>query len=176
MEEFRYSGHPTTASLFFNVIFLLLLLTFFNLSVTRFAPKVALSQAELLTLYVMLSIASAISGHDQLIGLPPALGHPFWFATPENEWDALFFNHIPPWLSVSDKNVLRGYYQGESSFYFSAHLRAWFGPFVWWSLFYLVILFILLCINSILRKQWIEREKLSYPIIQLPLALSLIHI
>ena len=68
MEEFRYSGHPTPASLFFNVIFLLSLLTLFNLVVTRFIPKVALSQAELLTLYVMLSIASAISDHEQLIG------------------------------------------------------------------------------------------------------------
>ena len=150
----------------------LLLLTLFNLIVTRFAPKVALSQAELLTLYVMLSIASAISGHDQLIGLPPALGHPFWFATPENEWDVLFFSYIPSWLAVSDKNALSGYYQGESRFYFSSHLRAWFGPLVWWALFYLVVLLIILCINSILRRQWIESEKLSYPVIQLPLAMT----
>ena len=55
MEEFRYSGHPTTASLFFNVIFLLLLLTLLNLLLKRFLPKAALSQAELLTIYVMLS-------------------------------------------------------------------------------------------------------------------------
>ena len=102
MEEFRYSGHPTTAALFFNVIFLLLLLTLFNLVVTRSIPKVALSQAELLTLYVMLSIASAISGHDQLVGLPPTLGHPFWFATPENEWGVLFFSYIPCLLYTSD--------------------------------------------------------------------------
>ena len=172
MEEFRYSGHPTTASLLFNVVFVLLMLTLLNLLVKRFVPSAALSQAELLTLYVMLSISSAISGHDQLIGLPPALGHPFWFATPENEWEVLFFRYIPRWLSVSDKSVLRGYYQGESSFYFSANLRAWLGPFVWWSLFYLTTLFIILCINSILRKQWIEGEKLSYPIIQLPLAMT----
>ena len=172
MEEFRYSGHPTTASLFFNVIFVLLLLTFCNFLIKRLVPFAALSQAELLTLYVMLSISSAISGHDQLIGLPPALGHPFWFATRENEWDALFFRHIPRWLAVSDKGVLRGYYQGESSFYVSAHLKAWMGPLVWWSVFYFTTLFIILCINSILRKQWIEDEKLSYPIIQLPLAMT----
>ena len=172
MEEFRYSGHPTTASLFFNVIFVLLLLTLCNLLIKRFVASAALSQAELLTLYIMLSISSAISGHDQLIGLPPAVGHSFWFATRENEWDVLFLRHIPRWLAVSDKSVLRGYYQGESSFYISAHLKAWIGPFIWWAAFYFTTLFVILCINSILRKQWIEDEKLSYPIIQLPLAMT----
>lgn len=172
MEEFRYSGHPTTASLFFNVIFLLLLLTLLNFLLRRFLPKAALSQAELLTIYVMLSVASAIAGHDQIIGIPPALGYPFWFATAENEWETLFFRDIPRWLAVADESVLRGYYQGESSFYITKNLRAWLGPLAWWSLFYLVILFIILCINCILRKQWIEREKLSYPIIQLPLAMT----
>ena len=117
MEGFRYSGHPTTAPLFFNVIFLLLQLILLNRLLTRFTPRVVLSRAELLTLYVMLSIASAISGHNQLIGLAPILGYPFWFATPENEWVTLFFSHIPRWLAVSDKSVLRGDYQGESSFF-----------------------------------------------------------
>ena len=98
MEGFRYSGHPTTAPLFFNVIFLLLLLILLNRLLTRFTPRVALSRADLLTLYVMLSIASAISGHNQLIGLAPILGYPFWFATPENEWVTLFFSYIPRWL------------------------------------------------------------------------------
>jgi len=172
IEEFRYAGHPTVASLFFNVIFILLLLTLLNLVIKRIFPKAALSQAEFLTIYVMLSIASAIAGHDQLIGMPPAAGHPFHFATVENEWETLFFKYIPEWLAVADKSVLRDYHQGESSFYTPENLRAWVGPLAWWSLFYFVVLFIMLCINSIFRKQWIEREKLSYPVVQLPLAMT----
>ena len=31
----------------------------------------------------------------------------------------------------------------------------------------------ILCINSILRRQWIEAETLSHPIIQLPLAMTM---
>ena len=117
IEEFRYAGHPTVASLFFNVIFILLLLTLLNLVIKRIFSKAALSQAEFLTIYVMLSVASAIAGHDQLIGMPPAMGHPFHFATVENEWETLFFKYIPEWLAVADKRVLRDYHQGESSFY-----------------------------------------------------------
>ena len=117
-------------------------------------------------------VSSAISGHDQLISLPATLGHPFWFATPENEWETLFFRYIPRWLAVADKKVLAGYYEGDSSFYTPENLRTWLGPLAWWSLFYFVTIFVTLCGNSILRKQWVEREKLSYPIIQLPLAMT----
>src|SRR5579859_1410111 len=51
MEMVRYSAHPTIISLFFNVVFILLLLTLLNRWVERFAPRFALSRAELLFLY-----------------------------------------------------------------------------------------------------------------------------
>jgi len=172
MEEMRYSGHPTTASLFFNVIFWLLALILLNFLLKRLLPKLAFSQGELITIYAMLAISSAISGHDALIGLPPALGHTFWFATPENDWQALFFRYIPDWLSVADRNALYGYYHGESTLYTAQTIKAWLTPLAYWSIFYLVILFMMLCINAIFFRQWSQRERLSYPIIQLPLELT----
>jgi len=172
MEEFRYSGHPTTASLFFNVIFWLFALILLNMLLKKFMPGLVLKQGELLTIYVMLTIASSISGHDALISLPPVLGHAFWFATPENEWRDLFWQYIPRWLAVDDVSVLRGYYRGESSLYNFQYIKKWLVPIAWWSAFYFVILYIMLCINVIFRKQWTENEKLSYPIIQLPLEMT----
>ena len=35
-----------------------------------------------------------------------------------------------------------------------------------------MLLFTLLCLNSIMRKQWIESERLTFPIIQLPLEMT----
>jgi hypothetical protein len=172
MEEMRYSGHPTTASLFFNVVFWVLLLVLLNFLLKRILPKFAFSQGELVTIYAMLAISSAISGHDALVGLPSALGHTSWFATPENDWEALFIRYIPNWLSISDKRVLHGYYRGESTLYTAETLKAWLPPLAYWSIFYLVILFMMLCINVIFRRQWTQRERLSYPIIQLPLELT----
>jgi len=172
MEEFRYSGHPTTASLFFNVVFWVLVLVLLNFLLKRILPKFAFTQGELVTIYAMLAISSAISGHDALIALPPAVGHTSWFATPENDWAALFLRYIPDWLSISDQNVLYGYYRGESTLYTEQTLKAWISPLAYWSMFYLVILFMMLCINAIFRRQWTQRELLSYPIIQLPLELT----
>jgi len=100
------------------------------------------------------------------------MGHAFWFATAENEWQDLFWSHIPKWLVVSDKSVLKGYYYGESSLYKTENLFGWLIPVLWWSGFVFLLVLIMTCINQIFRKQWTENEKLSYPMIQLPLQMT----
>ena len=69
----------------------------------------------------------------------------------------------PPWLTVYEFEFLAGYYEGESSIYWAEHLRIWIRPrcsgqalsscstapcSVW---------------GFLPRKQWMEREKLSFP-------------
>ena len=102
-----------------------------------------------------------------------ALAHPFWFATPENEWQQLFWKYIPSWLTNSDTETLREYFAGGSTFHKLSHVRAWFVPVLAWSGFIFALYFSLLCISSILRKQWMDDERLSYPIVQLPLAMTM---
>ena len=172
MEVIHYSGRSTNISLFFNSIITLLLLLVLSASLRRISPKLALGQSELLVIYIMVNISSGIIGHDMMQILVPYLGHAFRFATPENEWKELFWRYIPSWLSVSDKEILRGYYQGESTFYTARHIKGWLNPIVWWSVFISLLLFVMLCINVVLRKQWTETERLSYPIIQLPLEMT----
>jgi hypothetical protein len=75
-------------------------------------------------------------------------------------------------LTVSDKSVLRGYYEGDSSLYTLLNIKSWLFPALWWSFFLLVLVFVMLCINVILRRQWTENERLTYPIIQLPLEMT----
>ncbi len=73
---------------------------------------------------------------------------------------------------MSDKSVLRGYYEGDSTLYTIQHLRTWMTPVLWWTGFLVVLLFLQLGINVVVRKQWTEKEKLSYPTIQLPLEMT----
>ena len=100
--------------------------------------------------------------------LVSTLGHAFWFATPENDWKDLFWRYIPSWLAVSDKGVLSGYYEGDSTLYTKQHLLGWLTPVMNWFAFLFVMLFVMVCITVIVRKPWTEDEKLAYPIIQLP--------
>jgi hypothetical protein len=162
----------TIVSLFFNTTFTLLVLVGLNALHKRLAPKAALSQGELLTIYVMLCLGSSVAGNNFLENLVISLGHGFWFATPENEWSELFFRYVPDWLAVKDKAVLRGFYEGDSSLYFMEHISAWLKPLAFWAGFAVALIFTLLCITVLVRKQWTENEKLSYPIIQLPLELT----
>src|SRR5216110_37410 len=55
MERVRYSAHPTTISLFFNVVFILLLVTLVNAAVARLWPRAAMNRGELLVVYAMLA-------------------------------------------------------------------------------------------------------------------------
>ena len=167
MELVRYSGLPTTISLFFNVIFNLLVLSLANIGIKRLFRKTLFKSGELSIIYVMLSIASGIGGHSMMQILPPMLGHPFWFATEENDWKNLFWRYLPEWLTVNDKRALAGYYEGDT-LYKIEYFTAWLIPVLSWFSIIFVILLIMLCLNVIIRRQWVENEKLSYPIIQLP--------
>ena len=162
----------TAVSLFFNVVFTLLMLVGFNALCKRLAPKAALKQGELLTIFVMLYMGSTMTGNGFLLNLILSLGHASRYATPENEWSELFSHYVPDWLAVKDKTALRGFYEGDSSIYRTENINVWLKPLALWSIFAVVLIFTLLCVTVLVRKQWTEREKLSYPIIQLPLAMT----
>ena len=168
----RGQGYPTTVSLYFNVIFCVFLLIGLNLAIRRVLPRFTFSQGELITVYVMLAVASSIAGHDMMRVLITLPAHPFWYATPENEWAELFHRYIPTWLSATDKASLNDYFKGGSSFYSVKNIQFWLKPVLWWSSFVFCLLFVMLCINTMVRKQWTEQEKLSYPVIQLPLEMT----
>ena len=168
IELVQYSAQPTIVSLIFTVVFNVLVLIGFNQIFKRFLPRLALSQGELLVIYVMLSVASATVGHSMMEILVSTLGHAFWFATPENDWKDLFWRYIPRWLAVTDKNVLSGYYEGDSTLHTKQHLLGWLTPVMNWFAFLFVMLFVMVCITVIVRRPWTEDEKLAYPIIQLP--------
>jgi len=161
----------TFVSLFFNAIFSLFVLVLGNMLLKKIVPRHALASQELLVIYVMVVMLSTICGHTLMCFLVGILAHPFRFATPENEWVDLFWRYIPKWFTPST-NVLEDYFEGDSTFYTMNHIRGWLIPVMVWSAFIAIIWFILICINVVIRAQWTEKEKLAYPIIQLPLEMT----
>jgi hypothetical protein len=169
LETIRYSGHPTTISLFFNAVFTLGVLLLLNGLLKRVAPRWALTPGEALTVYVMVALASALSGHDMIQILVPLMGHPFHFVTPQTPVIARL---LPTWLTVRDARALDDMYAGHGTLYTAAHLRAWAGPVLAWMGFIAVLLLVMLCINAVVRRQWTRHERLAYPIVQLPVAMA----
>lgn len=164
--------HATVLSIFFNVIFTLFVLSILNLALKKFFPSIAFMPSELLTIYVILCIATSLFGHDMLQILVPLMSYAFWFDTPENGWQDLFWSYLPKWLVVDDKNIIRGYYEGDTNFYDPQIIMGWLKPILFWLGFIIVLYFTMLCILTFIRRRWTEEEKLNYPIIQLPFEMA----
>ena len=76
-ESVYASGSPACIALFSNVVFTVFVLVIINLIFKRFLANFGFTQAELLTVYVMLCMATAIAGHGFVQILPPLMGHAF---------------------------------------------------------------------------------------------------
>lgn len=163
---------PTVITLYFNVVFVLLLLMGWNVAARRAAPRFALSDVELFVIYVLLSVGSSIAGHDTLQILWPLLTYPAWFSTAENDWADLFGQFIPEWLAPKGRDDLAHLFLGDSSLYTGDHVSALLGPVLWWSSLVVVVTTMMLCLTVLIRRQWIVHERLSYPVIQIPLQLT----
>ena len=176
MESVYYVAHSTLFSLFFNVLLVVLVLIVLNIPLRKLSADLAFKQGELLTIYIMLCQASALAGHSMMQILPPTMAGAFGLATPENEWKELFWRYIPEWLAVSDERAVDGYIgkklTGESTLYTAEHINAWLTPVMVWAAFICTVMFVMICFNVIIRKQWIDRERLTYPIVQLPFEIT----
>ncbi len=150
------------------VVFALLVLISLNLIVKRARPALALSQAELLYIYAMTSVAFWIGGLGMMQFLHPALVGFRYFATPANHWES-WWHFIPTW-AAPDPSVVADYYAGRSSVW--PHLGGWAGAIAVWSTFLFVLLFCFYCVNTLMRRQWVEREKLIFPIVIIPLEIT----
>lgn len=158
-------------SLIIAVVFALFVLLAFNLALKRLAPRFAFSQAELMFVYVMQTVSIGISGIGMMQFLCTFTGNIFYYGTPENHWKDTILPLVRPWI-LPDPAVTKAFYTGQSTFWRLDHIVGWLSPIAVWSTFIVVLLWVMLCLNTIIRRQWVDRERLSFPIAQIPLEIA----
>jgi uncharacterized membrane protein len=168
LEIVRGTGFSSTISLFFNVILTVVLLLAVNIPLRRFVPRHALTRAELITVYIMLSLVTCLCSIDMMKPLICLMPYAREYATPENRWEQLFFRQLPERWIVSDPAAVRAYYEGGTSFYRAEFVGAWLQPVLLWVGFIVVLTFVMLCLNVLIRRRWMDHERLTYPIALLP--------
>ncbi|HOQ30724.1 MAG TPA: hypothetical protein PLH36_18445, partial [Armatimonadota bacterium] len=168
-EIVRETAQPTMASLLFNAVYSLILLTAANAWVGRWFPRFRLLRHELLLIYSMVCVASALSGHDQIMILVPLLSYAFHYASPGNLWAEKLHPLLPKHLLVEDRRVIAGYWQGHSSLHTAENLKAWAGPVLWWLAFIVVMAAVMIALGTLFRRRWTHGEKLPYPLLALPI-------
>ena len=166
----RGTGDPSFSFLSPGMIFssFIVALSFANFVVTLFRRSLALNRRELLVVYVMMIVSSAIPEMGQAEQLLPIITGAFYYATPENEWAELFHPYVQEWMVVRDPEVIQQFFEGAPKGQ-PVPWGAWAEPLLYWVPFLIVISFVMICMMVIVRRQWMERERLIYPLVHTPL-------
>lgn len=122
--------------------------------------------SELAIIWMMIAASSAVPGYGMMEFIFPYLAAPLYFATPENQWVEVIIPKLPEWAYLSDKRAVRDFFTGISGS--SIPWRPWIKPVGFWILFSLMFFFAFTCWSVVLRRQWIDRERYVFPLVQVP--------
>lgn len=152
----------------------LLLILGANSLLHRFFPKLALRPHEITLLYSMLIVTALMSSFSYLAQVMPTLAGINYFGSPENKWEDLLYGNLRQWLVPWDVGAgakqpfIRDYYEGLFYGQPIPYTR-WLPALGAWSIFALALYGLMACLSVLIRKQWVDNEKLSFPLVQLPL-------
>jgi len=166
--EITWSFFPIAVGFSFCCLILL------NILLKTANPKWALHPAEMITVVVMGLVTTGIPIFMMgfVMSIPTT---PYYVASAENQWGTYVLPHLPTWLLPSNDGLamtwfFEGLPIGEPTPWMTL-LHAWAMPMFWWLSFIWTLYFVCFCMVVILRKQWVERERLAYPLMEIPLTL-----
>ncbi len=159
--EITWSYFPTSVGFSFSVIFLA------NAVVRRLRSRWALRPAELATILIMGLAATGIPTF--IVGTMLAiLSSPYYGASPENDWASSIHPYLPDWIVPQpDSDAMRWFYEGLPSGQ-AIPFGAWAEPLGWMLSLILTVYFVCFCVVVIFRRQWVENERLPFPLMEMP--------
>jgi len=131
-----------------------------------------MTPADLLVIYLMLFAAVFVSTRGFTEKLMPAPVYLNYYADPINQFAQRFIPYVNPALVAFDP---KGELKQPVAVEFYESLRSgsipwgkWIRPLAMWFLLYLLLAWSLFCIGVILRRQWADHERLTFPHTVLP--------
>ncbi|MBI3920994.1 MAG: hypothetical protein HY318_06190, partial [Armatimonadetes bacterium] len=100
-----------------------------------------------------------------------------YYATPQNRFQEIYFNYLRPWIVPGkDPNspIVRWAFEGIPGGGSVPMMiwKAWVLPVLLWMPLILAIFFVTVCLAALLRKQWVDRERLLFPLAEVPLEVT----
>ncbi len=145
---------------------------FLNVLLKSIRPRAALTRGELLTIFSMTWIVGALPMWGWSDYWVAVMGAPFFMATPENQWDTLILPWMP-WNAFPEptERVIHTFWLGLPEG-MPLPWDAWAGAIARWFSASLAMVVFGLCLVILFRRQWIEAERLTFPLAQMPLELT----
>jgi hypothetical protein len=159
-------------SLMIPPVVLTLLLVVSNVPLRRLAPRLALTQTELVLFYAMQAILCAVSSEWVDNTVPYTYSYAM-FGMGNSSVEKGILPHVSPLLFFMDRTGLEDFSGGGKSFAFATtRLAMWWPKIAAWTVLLSLVCAAMLCINSLMRDQWANRERLAFPVLQLPIAIT----
>ncbi len=158
----RVRPHPPLAAV------ALLALLLFRPVARRLRRAAPLSAAELIAVYMMLMVGTLTTSYGVAHFLIPTMAAPRYYSALEKSWPGLFFRYIPRWFGPQDPAAIQGFWKGDV---YQVPWHEWIGPLAAWTVLVMAAVWVMLCLTALVQRQWIDRERLTFPLVQLPLSL-----
>ena len=167
--------HGSRIASYFNtpaaIILFFFLVLFFNTGLGLVRRSWMLNRAELALIYIMWIVATAIPEWGLSAFLLPDITSLIYYATPENAWSDHLLPSVPDWIILNhEMAAVRSFYEGAPEG-MGIPWALWLRPLAYWIPFILALYVAMICIMTILRKQWVERERLVFPLVQVSLSM-----
>ena len=137
-------------------------------------PVWVFAQSEIIVIWCMMAAGIGIPASGLMRYLMPFMVAPFYYTTPDSKWANTFHELIPNWL-VPSKDVnsvtVTAFYEGLQKGQ-DLPWKAWVVPFFGWGIVLMAAYLMMFCLTAIIRKQWVEHERLTFPLAQIPLEIS----
>jgi hypothetical protein len=166
------SAHMAMANLPLAVLLPFVFWLLLNVILKRTIPRYSLTSSELRMILSMLWVGGSFAGYNWITQWVGAMAAPRYYASPENRWQELIFEYLPWWMFPSDfPGVVEGFFLGIDK-NAGTPWGAWFGPIFWSISAGLAMTVIGLGLTAIFQKQWVNHERLTYPLAQVPIDLT----
>ena len=149
-------------------LFLFFLLTAGNLLLRHCCPAISLTAPELAIIYAMMLVACAIPSWGLVMNFIAMVAGVTYFANESNQWHTLIHPYLRKHLIPTDADAVRLFFEGARHGQ-SIPWHAWIGPLSWWFSFAIVFFLVQIALVALLRRQWMDNERLQFPLVQLPL-------
>lgn len=166
----RYGRYITAASLPNGATFVFVIVLALNAPFARRKMRLALTTPELALVFSMLFVSAALpqaSIAETLVTLCVAPA----FLPKGSPRVAAYEGQAPTWLLVRDTEAIRRFYEGWGPAGGPTPWAAWLVPLAGWSAFVLLLLVALYCLSRAFTHRWVREERVTFPLMELPLEL-----
>ncbi|HUU54147.1 MAG TPA: DUF6785 family protein [Armatimonadota bacterium] len=160
-----------SGSLLNSTVFVLFLLVVVNSLVIRIWPGRSFTRGELLVVYGMLIVSVGLAMQGGLPYIVSATTFPFYRASPGNQWEHLILPYIPLFLRLNSLEHVSWFWEGAPAGA-GVPWGAWLMPLAAWGSFTLALMVAMFSLAALMRKDWIERQRLAFPLVDVPLAIT----